>query len=48
MNVLHLGDDYHVLCRYDYFDPPDRSQGTSFDVNGSFEGVLGLLWERVR
>nr|AVH87314.1 ionotropic receptor 26 [Holotrichia parallela] len=32
--------------RYQYIDPPERIQGSSFSPNGSFEGVLGLLWRR--
>ncbi|KAK9497527.1 hypothetical protein O3M35_004231 [Rhynocoris fuscipes] len=30
---------------YEYFDPPDRSQGSAI-VNGSMQGVLGLIWQR--
>lgn len=33
--------------QYKYFDPPERTQGSSFDLNGTFEGVLGLIWKRV-
>ncbi|XP_041976503.1 ionotropic receptor 40a [Aricia agestis] len=32
--------------RYKYFDPPDRSQGSSISGNGTFKGVLGLIWKR--
>ncbi|KAE8573229.1 Ionotropic receptor 40a, partial [Halyomorpha halys] len=32
--------------RYEYFDPPDRSQGSAV-VNGTMQGVLGLIWQRV-
>ncbi|XP_017769277.1 PREDICTED: glutamate receptor ionotropic, delta-2 [Nicrophorus vespilloides] len=32
--------------RFEYFDPPERIQGTSFNANGTFDGILGLLWER--
>ena len=33
--------------RYDYFDPPERIQGSSASENGTFKGVLGLVWKRV-
>lgn len=33
--------------RYKYIDPPERIQGSSFSANGTFEGVLGLIWRRV-
>lgn len=33
--------------KYTYVDPPERSQGSSFNTNGTFEGVLGLIWSRV-
>lgn len=36
-----------MFCRYKYFDPPDRIQGSAVSANGSFEGVLGLVWKRV-
>lgn len=32
--------------QFEYFDPPERIQGTSFNVNGTFDGVLGLIWEK--
>ncbi|XP_031329082.1 ionotropic receptor 40a [Photinus pyralis] len=32
--------------RFEYFDPPDRNQGSSVLENGSFEGVLGLIGKR--
>nr|WPO56519.1 ionotropic receptor [Leucinodes orbonalis] len=32
--------------RYRYYDPPDRSQGSSISGNGSFKGTLGLIWKR--
>nr|XP_008195465.2 PREDICTED: uncharacterized protein LOC658055 isoform X1 [Tribolium castaneum] len=32
--------------RYDYFDPPERIQGSSASENGTFKGVLGLIWKR--
>ncbi|XP_063231510.1 ionotropic receptor 40a isoform X2 [Bacillus rossius redtenbacheri] len=32
--------------RYEYFDPPDRSQGSAITKNGTFPGVLGLIWMR--
>ncbi|XP_063908398.1 ionotropic receptor 40a-like [Zophobas morio] len=32
--------------RYDYFDPPERIQGSSASENGTFKGVLGLVWKR--
>lgn len=32
--------------KFEYFDPPERSQGTTLTPNGSFEGVLGLIWRR--
>ncbi|XP_073998875.1 ionotropic receptor 40a isoform X2 [Rhodnius prolixus] len=31
--------------KYEYFDPPDRSQGSAI-VNGTMQGVLGLIWQR--
>lgn len=33
--------------RYEYFDPPERIQGSSAAENGTFKGVLGLIWKRV-
>ncbi|KAF6216930.1 hypothetical protein GE061_001281 [Apolygus lucorum] len=30
--------------KYEYFDPPDRSEGSAL-VNGTMQGVLGLLWQ---
>ncbi|KOB72036.1 putative glutamate receptor 2-like protein [Operophtera brumata] len=33
--------------RYQYYDPPDRSQGSSISGNGTFKGTLGLIWKRV-
>ncbi|XP_014243481.1 ionotropic receptor 40a [Cimex lectularius] len=30
---------------YDYFDPPDRSQGSAI-INGTMQGVLGLIWQK--
>nr|CAD7393006.1 unnamed protein product [Timema cristinae] len=32
--------------RYEYFDPPDRTQGFAITKNGTFPGVLGLVWRR--
>ncbi|KAI5643750.1 ligand-gated ion channel domain-containing protein [Phthorimaea operculella] len=32
--------------RYRYYDPPDRSQGSSISGNGTFKGTLGLIWKR--
>lgn len=32
--------------QFEYFDPPERIQGTSFNINGTFDGVLGLIWEK--
>ncbi|XP_068630636.1 ionotropic receptor 40a-like [Battus philenor] len=32
--------------RYQYYDPPDRSQGSSISGNGTFKGTLGLIWKR--
>ncbi|KAK5647663.1 hypothetical protein RI129_002555 [Pyrocoelia pectoralis] len=32
--------------KFEYFDPPDRNQGSSVLENGSFEGVLGLIGKR--
>ncbi|XP_059061371.1 ionotropic receptor 40a [Achroia grisella] len=32
--------------RYKYYDPPDRSQGSSISGNGTFRGTLGLIWKR--
>ncbi|XP_013177605.1 PREDICTED: uncharacterized protein LOC106125067 [Papilio xuthus] len=32
--------------RYKYYDPPERSQGSSISVNGTFKGTLGLIWKR--
>ncbi|CAB3244224.1 unnamed protein product [Arctia plantaginis] len=32
--------------RYRYYDPPDRSQGSSISNNGTFKGTLGLIWKR--
>lgn len=32
--------------KFQYFDPPDRSQGSSVLTNGTFQGVLGLVWQR--
>ncbi|XP_075970201.1 ionotropic receptor 40a [Anticarsia gemmatalis] len=32
--------------RYRYYDPPDRSQGSSISSNGTFKGTLGLIWKR--
>ncbi|XP_077302826.1 ionotropic receptor 40a-like [Arctopsyche grandis] len=32
--------------RYEYFDPPDRSQGSGVGNNGSFKGVLGIIQRR--
>nr|QBB73021.1 ionotropic receptor [Protaetia brevitarsis] len=48
------GRDDKLLCliaenlkfRYEYIDPPERIQGSSFSSNGTFEGVLGLIWKR--
>lgn len=35
------------INRYKYYDPPERSQGSSISVNGTFKGTLGLIWKRV-
>ncbi|XP_053602865.1 ionotropic receptor 40a [Plodia interpunctella] len=32
--------------KYKYYDPPDRSQGSSISGNGTFKGTLGLIWKR--
>ncbi|KAI4455846.1 ionotropic receptor 20a-related [Holotrichia oblita] len=32
--------------RYKYIDPPERIQGSTLSSNGSFDGVLGLIWRR--
>ncbi|XP_061728298.1 ionotropic receptor 40a-like [Cydia pomonella] len=32
--------------RYEYYDPPDRSQGSGISGNGTFKGTLGLIWKR--
>ncbi|KAM3961922.1 LOW QUALITY PROTEIN: ionotropic receptor 40a [Aphomia sociella] len=32
--------------RFKYYDPPDRSQGSSISGNGTFRGTLGLIWKR--
>ncbi|KAJ8928413.1 hypothetical protein NQ314_019002, partial [Rhamnusium bicolor] len=32
--------------RYNYFDPPERIQGTSDSGSGEFNGVIGLIWRR--
>ncbi|KAG7299700.1 hypothetical protein JYU34_016697 [Plutella xylostella] len=32
--------------RYKYYDPPERSQGSSISGNGTFKGTLGLIWKR--
>lgn len=43
---LHLGH----CSRFQYFDPPERSQGSAFVEtlgNKSFPGILGLISERV-
>ncbi|GBP37720.1 Ionotropic receptor 40a [Eumeta japonica] len=32
--------------KYKYFDPPERSQGSSISANGTFRGTLGLIWKR--
>ncbi|XP_026328485.1 ionotropic receptor 40a [Hyposmocoma kahamanoa] len=32
--------------RYRYYDPPERSQGSSISGNGTFKGTLGLIWKR--
>nr|XP_022911121.1 ionotropic receptor 40a-like [Onthophagus taurus] len=48
------GRDYKLLnllsqklnFRFQYEDPPDRIQGSSFNANGTFEGVLGLIYKR--
>ncbi|XP_068893877.1 ionotropic receptor 40a-like isoform X2 [Tenebrio molitor] len=35
-----------INFRYKYFDPPERIQGSSASENGTFKGVLGLIWKR--
>ncbi|XP_045493424.1 ionotropic receptor 40a [Colias croceus] len=32
--------------KYKYYDPPERSQGSMISGNGTFKGVLGLIWKR--
>ncbi|CAK1553446.1 unnamed protein product, partial [Leptosia nina] len=32
--------------KYKYYDPPVRSQGSMISGNGTFQGVLGLIWKR--
>ncbi|CAH4007690.1 unnamed protein product [Pieris brassicae] len=32
--------------KYKYYDPPVRSQGSMISGNGTFKGVLGLIWKR--
>ncbi|XP_063360892.1 ionotropic receptor 40a [Cydia amplana] len=32
--------------RYEYYDPPERSQGTGISENGTLKGTLGLIWKR--
>ncbi|VVD00878.1 unnamed protein product, partial [Leptidea sinapis] len=32
--------------KYQYYDPPERSQGAMISGNGTFRGVLGLIWKR--
>nr|AXF48845.1 ionotropic receptor IR14 [Lobesia botrana] len=32
--------------RYEYFDPPERSQGSGISGNGTLKGTLGLIWKR--
>ncbi|XP_072940504.1 ionotropic receptor 40a, partial [Epargyreus clarus] len=32
--------------KYRYYDPPERSQGSSISGNGTFKGTLGLIWKR--
>lgn len=36
-----------LFHRYKYFDPPERSQGTSDAIQGKANGVIGLIWKRV-
>ncbi|XP_044747084.1 ionotropic receptor 40a isoform X2 [Coccinella septempunctata] len=31
---------------YRYIDPPERTQGNAIAKNGSFQGVLGMIWRR--
>ncbi|XP_052122664.1 ionotropic receptor 40a isoform X2 [Frankliniella occidentalis] len=46
--LLLLADKLHF--RFDYFDPPERSQGSAFvettDHNKTFPGIIGLISER--
>ncbi|XP_046960635.1 ionotropic receptor 40a [Vanessa cardui] len=32
--------------KYQYYDPPERSQGSRIAGNGTFKGTLGLIWKR--
>ncbi|XP_074037326.1 ionotropic receptor 40a isoform X2 [Leptinotarsa decemlineata] len=32
--------------RYDYFDPPERTQGTADSETGFFNGIIGIVWRR--
>ncbi|GJQ71880.1 hypothetical protein Trydic_g2993 [Trypoxylus dichotomus] len=43
--LLHLLSQ-KLNFRYEYIDPPERLQGTSFSLNGTFDGVLGMIWRR--
>ncbi|KAL4704898.1 hypothetical protein ACJJTC_018515 [Scirpophaga incertulas] len=36
----------YLQAPYKYYDPPDRSQGSSISGNGTFKGTLGLIWKR--
>ncbi|KAK9877493.1 hypothetical protein WA026_018604 [Henosepilachna vigintioctopunctata] len=48
------GRDHRILSliasklnfKYRYIDPPERTQGNSISKNGSFQGVLGMIWRR--
>ncbi|KAI8420607.1 hypothetical protein MSG28_007851 [Choristoneura fumiferana] len=32
--------------RYEYYDPPERSQGSGISGNGTLKGTLGQIWKR--